>query len=257
MEDEHVGLGPVQLPPGEDIDALVALILHRVHKALLLDAGHIQYVQLGHHGLQTGDLGKAHVILLHEGADIVGYCQLPGGDEEEGDVLEFSQGFDEGVDSAAVFQVAAQADGQVVYFAPQAGDGSQVGHGLGGVHVAAVAGIDHGHVGVEGGGLGCALPGGAHHDDIGIVGDDLDGVLQRLSLGHRGGIGVGKAEYRAAQTEHGRLEGEVGAGGGLVKQVGRHLAPTYVNEFFRCVYDLTGPVVQAVPLLAGQITKIN
>ena len=67
------------------------------------------------------------------------------------------------------------------------------GQWSGGVHVAAVAGIDHGDGGVEGGGLGRALPRGAHHHYIGVAGDHLDGVLQGLALGGGGGLGVGEA----------------------------------------------------------------
>ena len=134
------------------------------------------------------------------------------------------------MDGAAVLQIGAQPQAQPVHPAPQAGNGGQVGHGLGGVHVAAVPGVHHRHMGVQGGRLGRALPGGAHDDDVGIAGDHLDGVLQGLSLGNGRGVRIGEAEHRPAQAQHGGLEGEVGAGGGLVKQIARHPALTHVHK---------------------------
>ena len=98
----------------------------------------------------------------------------------------------EGVYRASVLQVAAQAEREASR-PPAGGDGGQIGHGLGGVHVAAVAGVDHRHVGVQGGRLGRALLGVAHHHHVGIARHHLDGVLQGLALGGGGGLGVGEA----------------------------------------------------------------
>ena len=257
VHHQHVLLGPLQLPAGEHIDALVPLVLQGVHKALLLDAGHVQHVQLGDDRLQAGDLGEPHVVLPHKDPHVVGDRQFPGGDEEKLDVPELGHGLDEGVDGAAVLQIAAQPKAQPVHPAPQAGDGGQVGHGLGGVHVAAVPGVHHRHMGVQGGRLGRALPGGAHDHHVGVVGHHPHRVLHALPLGHRGGVGVGKAEHRPAQPHHSGLEREVGAGGRLVKQVAGHLAVAHVHEALRRVHDLTGPGVQGLPLLTGHISKVD
>ena len=257
MHDQHIRAGPLQLAAGKDIDALVALVLQGVHKALLLDAGHVQHVQLRDDRLQAGDLGEPHLMLPHKDAHIVRDSQFPGGDQKELDVVELGQGLDERVDRAAVFQVAAQPNAQPVHAAPQAGDGGQVCHGLSGVHMAAVPGVDHRDIGVQGGRLGRALPGGAHDHHVGVVGDHFDRVLYGLALGHRGGVGIRKAKHGAPQTHHSRLKGEVGAGGRLIKQVAGDPAPAGVNELFRSIDDLAGPGVQALPLLTGQITKID
>ena len=132
-------------------------------------------------------------MLPHKGPHVLGHRQLTGGDEEKLDALKLGQGLDEGVNRAAVLQIAAQAHGQPVHLAPQAGDGGEIRSGLGGVHVAAVAGVDHRHVGVQGGRLGRALLGVAHHHHVGIARHHLDGVLQGLALGGGGGLWVGEA----------------------------------------------------------------
>ena len=120
-----------------------------------------------------------------------------------------------------------------------------------------VPGIHHRHMGVEGGRLGRALPGSAHDHHIGVAGDHFDGVLQSLALCHRGGIGIGKAKYSAAQAEHCGLEGEIGTGGRLIKEVCRHLSPAHIHKLFRRVNDPAGPGIQLVPLLSFQIAKVN
>ena len=222
-----------------------------------MNAGHVQHIQLGNYRLQAGNLGERHVVLLQKGPHVPGHRQLLGGDEEKADLFKLGQGLDEGVDGAAVFQVAAQAHGQPVHPPQQAGDGGQVGHGLGGVHVAAVPGVDHRHVGVEGGRLGRPLPGGAHYHHIGVAGHHLDGVLQALALGRGGGAGVGETEHRPAQAEHGRLEGEIGAGGGLIEHGSHHLAPAGVEILLRMVHDPHRLTVQRLPLRPGHIPKIN
>ena len=101
------------------------------------------------------------------------------------------------------------------------------------------------------------LPRGAHHHYIGVAGDHLDGVLQGLSLGNGRGVRIGEAEHRPAQAQHGGLEGEVGAGGGLVKQIARHPALTHVHKLGWVIHDLAGPGIQGVPLMAGQVPKID
>ena len=66
-----------------------------------------------------------------------------------------------------------------------------------------------------------------------LAGHHLDGVLQALALGRGGGTGVGETEHRPAQAEHGRLEGEIGAGGGLIEHGSHHLAPAGVEILLR------------------------
>ena len=167
-----------------------------------------------------------------------------GGDEEELDALKLGQGLDEGVDGAAVFQIAAQAHRQPVHLAPQAGDGGEIGGGLSGVHVPAVAGVDHRHIGVQGGRLGRPLLGVAHDHHIGVAGYHLDGVLQGLPLG-------------GAHPQHGGLEGKVGAGGRLVEQAGHHPPPAGVHKISGVVHNLAAPLVQGIPLRPRQVSKVD
>ena len=114
---------PAQLGPREDVDALVALVFQGIDKPLPLDAGHVQHVQLRDHRLQAGHLDKGHLPLPHELTQVLRHRQVPGGDEEEADILKFGQRLDEGVDRPAVFQIAAQPHAQPVHRPPQAGDG--------------------------------------------------------------------------------------------------------------------------------------
>ena len=257
MHDQQILLGSLQLGTGKNIDALAALVFQRIDEALPLDAGHVEHIQLGNDRLQTGDLHIPHAMLLHELTEVFGDGQLGGSDEVELDVLELFQCLDEGVDGASVFQVTAETDGKPVHTAAQLGDGGQIGEGLGGMHMSAVARIDDRDFGIEGSGFGGALPGVAHDDDVAVGGDHLDGILQRFALGGGGGVGVGEAEQRAAQTEHGGLEGEVGAGGGLKEEGSGDFSAAGVHEVLRTVYNLAGSGVQSIPLLAGQITKID
>ena len=257
MHHQQVLLGTVQLPPGQDVDALVSLVLQGVHEALPLDAGHVEHVQLGDDRLQAGDLSEPHAVLPQEGPHILRDGQLPGGDEEKFDARELGHGLDEGVDGAAVLQVPAQPYREAVHLPPQAGDGGEVGGGLGGMHVSAVPGVDDRHVRVEGGGLGGPLQGVAHDHHVGIAGDHLDGVLQGLPLGHRGGAGVGKAEDRPPHPQHGGLEGKIGAGGRLIKQARHDLPPAGVQKISGVVHDLAAPLVQSIPLRSAQVPEID
>ena len=257
MHDQQVLPGPLQLAAGEHINPPVALVFQRVHKALPLNAGHIEHIQLGNDGLQSGDFHKPEATLLHERADILGHRQLAGGDEVKLHALELGQGLDEGVHRAPVLQIAAQPHGQAVHAPPKAGDGGQVGGGLGGVHMPAVPGVDDRYVGVQGGRFGGALFRIAHDHHVGIAGDHLDGVFQGLPLCGGGGARVGKAEHRAAHPEHGGLEGEVGAGGGLIKQAGHDPPPAGVHKIGGVVHNRTAPLVQRFPLRPRQVSKID
>ncbi|MPN19052.1 hypothetical protein SDC9_166418 [bioreactor metagenome] len=157
---------------------------------------------------------------------------------------------------APVLQIAAKTHGKPVHTAPQAGNGGQVGGGLSGVHVSAVSGVDDGYMGVEGGCLGRALLWAAHDDHVGVAGNHFNGVLQGFALCRGGGVGVGKAEHRAAHAEHGGLKGEVGAGGGLVEQGSGYPAPAGIHKIGGVVHNLTAPMVQLVPLRPGYISEV-
>ena len=144
--------------------------------------------------------------------DVLGDAQLLRRDEHEAVALELAQRGGQGVDRPAEFQVAAEADGQMVQPPLALADGHQVDHGLGGVCVPAVAGIDDRHAGIQGGPERRALLRVAHGDDVGIVAHHAGGIGHRLPLAGTGQLRPGKAQRLAAQPQHGRLEGKPGAG---------------------------------------------
>ena len=73
-----------------------------------------------------------------------------GGDEHHLDPRVARQGLDERVHGTAEFEVAAEADGEIVESADLALDGQQVGQGLRGMRMRAVAGVDDRYTAVEG-----------------------------------------------------------------------------------------------------------
>ena len=82
------------------------------------------YVQLRHGFLQTAGLLVGDAVgLQHVLHDVVRHAQLFRADKHEPDVLAAGHGLDEGVHGAAEFQVAAQADGQVIQPSHAAADG--------------------------------------------------------------------------------------------------------------------------------------
>ena len=157
------------------------------------------------------------------------------------------------VDGAAVFQVAAQADGQVVQPSHFPGDGQKVSQGLGGMVVHTVTGVDDGNRGVPGGHEGGTVHGVPDGHDIRVAGDDLGGIRHALALGGRGGIGGGKAQDAAAQLQHGGLEAQPGPGGGLIEEGGQLLIFAALPVRFRVGNDVLGGGDEAVQLLHAKI----
>ncbi len=78
---------------------------------------------------------------------------------------------------------------------------------------------------VAGGHQRRALLGVAHGDDVGVAADGADGVGHALALGGGGAAGAEeKPSTLPAQLEHGALEAQAGAGGGLEEQGGQFFA---------------------------------
>ena len=161
------------------------------------------------------------------------------------------------MDGAAEFQVAAEADGEVVQTALLPVDGQQVGEGLSGVVVATITGVDDGHLGHLSGGKGRALLGVAHGDDVGVAADGVDGVAHGLALGGGAGVGGREAQHAAAQCQHGGLKAQAGAGGGLEEQGGQLLVGAGVLVLGGVCNDVLGGGDQLVDLLHGQVDNIN
>ena len=258
MQDPQVRLGVFQLLRGEDVAVLQAQIVLLVEKPLPLDTGHIEDIQLRHHLIQrgrldVGDVPALDVLLL----DVAGQLQLLRGDEYEADAGIAAHGGHQRVDGAAEFQVAAQADGQIVEAALLPVDGQQIRQGLGGVVVATVSGVDDGYQRVAGGHQRSTLLGVAHGDDIAVTADGADGVGHALTLGGGGAAGGGEAQHLPAQTQHGALEAETGAGGGLEEQGGQYFAVALVGIGGGMVDDVAGGAHQIHDLLRGQLQNVN
>ena len=258
MQDPQILLGVFQLLRGEDVAVLQAEVILLIEEAFLLDAGHVQDIQLRHDLLQTGGLGIGNVLGLDVLLlDVAGQLQLLRGDKHEPDAGVAAHGSHQRMDRPAKLQVTAEADGQVVEMALFLVDGDEVRQGLGGVVVAAVTGVDHRHQGV----LRChqrrALLGVAHGDDVAVGADHPDGVRHALALGGGGAVGGGEAQHLTAQGQHGTLKAQAGAGGGFKEQRCQDLAVALVGVCGRIRHNVAALFHQLVDLLGGQLHNID
>ena len=137
----------MQLFGREDVAVLQAQVILLVEEALALHAGHVEHVQLGHNRLEIGRLNVFEVLRLKNLLfDVAGQLQLGGRDQRELHVFIARERGDERMDGAAEFQIAAEANREVVQPSLFALYGQQVGQRLSGVVVAAVARVDDRHV---------------------------------------------------------------------------------------------------------------
>ena len=258
MEHRGVGLCQCQRFCVQLVAALQPQIVLLVEKALLLDAGHVQHIQPGQLGFQIGGL---LVGLVQRGQSLVlevlRDAQLLRRDEHEPVALELAQRGGEGVHRPAEFQVAAKADGQMIQPPLALADGHQVDHGLGGMCVAAVTGIDHRHAGTLGGAQRRTLLGVAHGNDVGIVAYHAGGVGHRLALACAGKLRPCKAQRLTAQPQHGRLEGKAGAGAGLVEQGSQNAAIAQVGVRRGVSFHPVGKVEQCQLLSQRKAVGFN
>ena len=249
-------LRQAQLGLVQDVRVAQAQVVVLVEEALLLHARHVQHVQVADHRDQIAHL---HVRAGRRGVDAVDDVlrglELVRADQHEAHVAEPAQRLDQRVHGASEGQVAAQADGQVSDAAEARLQGGQVGQGLRGVHVAAVARVDDGDRGGAGGDERRALLRVADGDGVDVVGHGFDGVGDRLALGHRGQLRAGEADDLAAQAQHGRLEAQAGAGARLVEQGGQHTALAGVRDLTAMRVDVCGLVQEFENLVTGQIVK--
>ena len=86
--------------------------------------------------------------------------------------------------------------------------------------MAAVARIDDRDAGIAGSAERRTFFGVAHGHNVGVAGDYADGVGDAFTLGSAGNVLARKTQHVSAEVQHGRLEGEAGAGGRLVEQGG-------------------------------------
>ncbi len=240
------------------VAAFQAQVFFLVEKALLLDTGHIQHIQMRQLGFKVSRLlidlmGRLQRFSLH----ILRQAQILRRDEHEPVALKLAQRSGQGVDRPAELEVAAEADGQMIQPPLALADGHQVDHGLGGVRVAAIACIDDRHARIQGRPQRRTLFGVAHGNDVGIVAHDAGGVLHRLALAGTGQLCPCKAQRLAAQPQHGRFKRKAGAGGRLIEQGGQNAPIAQVGIGCRVGLHPVGKIQKGQLLFQRKAVGLN
>ena len=119
---------------------------------------------------------------------------------------EARQGIDQGMDRPAVLKIAADHHGQAFEIALFLAQSVKIAQRLGRMLMAAVAGIDHRHIGMLGHRLHRTVPIVAHDQDIGVARHDFGRVGDGLAFGGRGCLHVRAGDHRTAEPLHRRLE---------------------------------------------------
>ena len=115
MQDAHFFLRQLHFLGIENVAVLEPLVFPWVVEALPLDAGHVQHVELGHSFLQRGHFRVGDSLIFKNIIpNKTGDFQFLRGNQNKLNAFVAAHGLNQGVDSPAVFQVAAQTDGQVV-----------------------------------------------------------------------------------------------------------------------------------------------
>ena len=258
VQDVGVGAGVGHLLLVEDEPVFQADIVFLVEEAFALDAGHVEEVELVHVGFHLVDLLEGDAFLAdHFFADVLGDTQFFGGDEDEADALVVAEEFDEGVHGAAELEVTAETVGFVLHVAAQPLDGENVGEGLRGVLVAAVAGVDQRHVDVVAGQTRGALFGMAHGRDVGVAFHGAQRVGDALALRGGRGRGLGETDDLSAQAQHGRLEAQARACARLIKKSCQDLAFATLTVLRRIGDDLVSQIENFAEFLAREIVRVD
>ena len=134
--------------------------------------------------------------------------------------IEVAHGLDEGVDCAAIFEVADECDVEVVECALSFTDGVEVEHALGRMLVGAVAGIDDGYGGHLGGIARGALFGISHDDEVGIAGNHDDGVVERFAFLYTCSAWVAESNDTCTELVGGAFKTQSCTGGRLEEEGG-------------------------------------
>lgn len=213
MEDPHIRFGCGKLIRGKDVAILKSDVIVLIKETLALDTGHVENIKFGQDlhevgGLNVFDILAGEDLLLY----ITGKFELLGGNKDNLDSGIARKSGNEGVDGSAEFEVAAKAYGEVIESTDLTFDGEQVGKGLGGVIMSAVACVYDRDIGVFDRDAGCAFLGVAHCDDIGVAIDHADSIGDAFAFGCGRRGRLGEAEDISAQVEHCRFKAEAGTG---------------------------------------------
>ena len=149
---------------------------------------------------------------------ILGQPQLVGGDQHHPNPFVARHRLDKRMHRAAEFQIAAEADRQVIQPPLLALDRQQVGKCLRRMAVAAVPGIDDRDTGILRTDQRRPLLEMAHGDDVGEATNHPYRIGDRFALRHRRRSGVRKTDDAAAELQHGRSETQPRAGRRLVEE---------------------------------------
>ena len=253
MQDAHLLLCQLHFLHVQHIAVLETLVLPGIVEPLPLDSRHVQHVKLGHGLLQRGGLRVGNALVFKDiVADKAGNLQFRRGNQHKANPLVTAHGFNQGMHGTTIFQIAADADGQIVQSAQLPGNGQNIRKGLGGVVVTAVTGIDDRDAGSPGGNVGRALLGVPHGDDIGVAADHPGGIGHALALGGGGGTGLAEAQHRTAQLHHSRFKAQSGTGGRLEKQGRQLLVGAFIPVGFRMGNDVLGGGDQLVQFFYTQ-----
>ena len=184
MHDLHVGLGEREHFAFEYVHVFHAFIFHQVGETLLLHTGHIENI-----GIRNDLFVECRVLLILDAMlfavelILLWHGEFLRCDEMKSGV-EMAHGHNEGVDGAAVFEIAHHINVQVLKRTLGLVDGIKVEQALGWMLVGTVASVDNGHGGYFAGVLCGTFNVVPHGDDVGIVGNHQDGVFQGLALGN-------------------------------------------------------------------------
>ena len=128
----------------------------------------------------------------------------------------------ERVHRASVLQVAHEEDVEIVQRALRLVNAVKVKHGLCGVLISTIAGIDNGHVCHFTGIKRSTFQVVAHHNDIRIVLHHHDGIFKRFALRATRNLGVGKANNFRTKAVGSRFKTEARTRRGFKEQGGNN-----------------------------------
>ena len=258
VQNPHGGLCREHLLCSQHIAVLQTLVFLRVIKALPLNAGHVQYIQLRNGILQGSSLPVFHAVFLqHLVLHIIGKLQFLGGDQHDLNIGIAAHGCDQRMNRSAIFQIAAATDRQVIQPAQFPVDGQQISQGLRGMAMAAVTGVDDRNSGCTGCHIGRTLLGMTHCHNVRIAADHLSSIRNAFALCCGGRTGFTEADHTAAQLQHCCFKAQSCAGRGLEKQCCQLLVGAGIPVLFRVLTNIAGSMQQIIQFLNREIYDVD
>ena len=255
MENKHVVLCPAHDFFGQNIEIFQADVVFFIEETLALYTCHIEDIETADDAVQTDAFLIGDALFVQYVDNVIGDPQLVGRDEYKANARIAGHGFNQGVDGAAEFEIAAEADGHVAEPLFQRADRHEVCQCLCGMLVAAVAAVDDG----DAGGLfrdhGSALFGMTDGSDICKAGDGADGIRYALAFGDRGAVRVRKSHGGSAHIQHGCLGAQPCAGRGFVEECRQFLSAACICVFFRICFNICRSVEKMIEFAYRKIQR--